>query len=235
MDDLDKIVEDNFNVSMWMFSPKRTAEELEQFALTGSIPKKRDTNLRKYIPDTPQQDGINFPAYPVEGDKFLDGRTGGYYVRMGSQWKKIANTPVPRPQEPVGFTDQALSQTVMGRLRSLVADEVSEHKIPRFSSKLEEKKWCAEKVSKCLGCNITVSEESGIGTICVEAEGSARVTNHVIENWGWHEKSMEEFKIHLVKVWGFSVSGEEKERVFYRLIDEGVEELRSHLLDRKKL
>lgn len=223
---LDSIVEDNFNVSMWMFSPDRTAEELEEFALTGAIPVERRYERRKGLTQKEPikvDANIDFPSYPLNGDKFLDRKTGGYYEWTGSRWRKIANTPAPKTNVSVSFVKERLTVDQLDKLRLLVMGKVAELKIPEFTSKIEEKRWCADTLSVPLDCKISIEEDQDLGRVIIEIEGSRKVMEHGIVNWRWHDKSIQDFKDHLFNMWSLSASPDEKRRVFFTLLGEKIE------------
>lgn len=192
--------EENWDISLWLFDPDRTVEELEHFAETGQRPSRFTKLTWKTLPTgTPKETfpivsypakaaekgkpRADFPPNPSVGHTFLDRESGTYYSWSGKKWKVLANTP-PQPKKNLP-TEEGVKGVILNLER------------PFFANQLREKKWCAREVSLLLGCQIQVSEDQNVGIITIEGEQY----RHPIVNWGWREKTIEEFIEHLYCLW----------------------------------
>jgi hypothetical protein len=97
--------DNNFDVSMWLFSSDRTVEELEQFARTGVIPhvspkpdkgnfSVQDNQLfigngREWVPVTTPGTIQHYPAPTRKGEVYKDTIRNQLVKWDGSEWKSL--------------------------------------------------------------------------------------------------------------------------------------------------
>lgn len=178
--------EEDWDISLWLLDPDRTIEELDYFAQTGQRPTKAAPKENFAVVEYPPQKEKplpNFPKNPNQGHTWLDEETGTYYLWCGTRWKVLANTP-PQPKK-----SPQTKEGVKGVILNL--------KRPFFSNQLEEKEWCAREVALLLGCDIQVFEHNGVGYVVINGEEAW----HPIKNWGWENKTAEEFIERLYHLW----------------------------------
>lgn len=198
---------EDWDLSLWLLDPDRTVEELDYFAQTGQRPTKFTKMPPKAAPKEnfalveypPQKEKPlpNFPQNPAQGHTWLDRETGTYYVWSGAKWRILANTPPQARKSPPPTPSLLDSKSADEWLDRIEYERNTDgYKRPFFSSKLEEKQWCAKVASEVLGCEIKVYESLGTGLIIIDGQEF----RHSIENWDWHNKTIEEFFEHLYRL-----------------------------------